>query len=297
MNFEITHWSRGEDMRKSDAKGLSAKEIKKVGLEILTFIDGICSMLGIQYCLAFGTLLGAIRHNGFIPWDDDIDIWMKREDFNLFRQYFYKNNEVMFPYYLCDRVTCTKYEYYIPRICDLRYEYYSIRRKEIIDGLGVFVDVYPIDSYGANKKIANVLDKKINRINSFYAIYADGESYSHKPINRHIKRILHTLLNKLYGENYRYLVNDRIELLIKTNTSPSDSIVGIPAWETYHIAYPKNLFDEFRMHVFCDRQFPVPNRYDEILKMTYGDYMVPPPESKRIAYHEYEIYKKEEFTN
>ena len=71
---------------------ISMKDVQKGSLEILKKIDEICSRLNLKYCLAYGTLIGAVRHKGFIPWDDDLDVMMTRENYKKFLLVF-KNNE------------------------------------------------------------------------------------------------------------------------------------------------------------------------------------------------------------
>ncbi|WP_038174358.1 LicD family protein, partial [Treponema pedis] len=77
---------------------LSLKEIQEESLKILKLVDNICREQGFTYCLFYGTLIGAVRHNGFIPWDDDIDIAMPRNDYERLKQYFIVNKDKLMPY-------------------------------------------------------------------------------------------------------------------------------------------------------------------------------------------------------
>ena len=106
------------DSRKTE---LSLQEIQKGSLEILRIVAKICDKQGLIYYLAYGTLIGAIRHKGFIPWDDDIDIWMPRNDYKKFIEYFIKHKDELKPYELFSVYNNVDYPYEISRISDNRY--------------------------------------------------------------------------------------------------------------------------------------------------------------------------------
>ena len=96
---------------------LTLKEVQQAAFEILVELDLTCHKLGLVYTLTYGTLIGAVRHKGFIPWDDDIDILMPREDYEKLKRYFktdYKGNLLW-----CDRASVKNYPYYISRISDM----------------------------------------------------------------------------------------------------------------------------------------------------------------------------------
>ena len=100
---------------------ISADEAKKGALEIKKKIDEICKELDLKYCLAYGTLIGAIRHKGFIPWDDDIDIMMPRKDYDILINYFLKHKDSVQPLEVINPQVNEKCPYTISRISDSRY--------------------------------------------------------------------------------------------------------------------------------------------------------------------------------
>ena len=97
---------------------LSMTEIQTGSLEILKKIDAICNECNFRYFLAYGTLIGAVRHNGFIPWDDDIDIWMPRSDYDSFIQYCEKNKDNIRPFVLMSQYNNKNYPFGISRLVD-----------------------------------------------------------------------------------------------------------------------------------------------------------------------------------
>lgn len=128
---------------------LSLREVQKISLNILKIVDDICRQEGLTYCLFYGTLIGAIRHNGFIPWDDDIDIAMPRNDYDKLKKYFIKHKDNLMPYVYFDPDTNENYPYMLARICDIRFKIET--ENEYDFGMGCFIDIYPMDIVSSNK--------------------------------------------------------------------------------------------------------------------------------------------------
>ncbi len=129
---------------------LSTREIQDVSLEILKQVADICEELNLRYYLMYGTLIGAIRHHGFIPWDDDVDIMMPRPDYERLLEFFEKNkigDLTVFSHENNDR-----YPYMIARISDDRYVIECENEESI--GMGVFIDIYPFDGLGNSREEA-----------------------------------------------------------------------------------------------------------------------------------------------
>ena len=121
-------------------------------LNILKKLDGICREQGLRYFLFYGTLIGAIRHKGFIPWDDDLDVAMPRPDFDKLVAYCRQHRQELQPMQLMTVDDNPQYVYPIARFSDTRYrvKYQGIRDY----GLGLFVDIYPLDGCGNTEEEA-----------------------------------------------------------------------------------------------------------------------------------------------
>ena len=124
---------------------MSMKEIQAVSLEILKKIADICGQHNWKYSLAWGTLIGAVRHNGYIPWDDDVDIQMPRPDYVKLKDFFRNHKEELYPLRLFDN-DVKDYPYELARVCDDRYVIDTKNEKPC--GMGVFVDIYVLDGTG-----------------------------------------------------------------------------------------------------------------------------------------------------
>lgn len=131
---------------------LTLRQMQEGALNILKKLDGICREQGLRYFLFYGTLIGAIRHKGFIPWDDDLDVAMPRPDFDRLVEYCRRHREELLPMRLMTVDDNPRYVYPIARFSDTRYrvKYQGIRDY----GLGLFVDIYPLDGCGDTEEEA-----------------------------------------------------------------------------------------------------------------------------------------------
>lgn len=140
-------------------KELTLQEIQQASFEILKKIKEICDKEGFRYVLTWGTLIGAIRHKGFIPWDDDIDIMMPRPDHDKLMNYMSEHKDELKPLEVFNNDTCPNYPYMLTRISDSRYILDVDNEDDF--GIGVFIDIYVEDGAGNSKEEALALMKKL----------------------------------------------------------------------------------------------------------------------------------------
>lgn len=267
-------------------KELTLSEIQQESFKNLLKLKEIFDENGWKYYLAYGTLIGCIRHKGFIPWDDDIDIWVPRPDYEKFINYCIEHKEELYPYELIHYKTNKNYIYTIARFSDSRYknDYQNVKDY----GLGLFVDIYPLDGFVKEDKL---LYKKITFLNK--VICMCGSKKMIKGANK-LKNIIkipyyhivkHINLNKL-------LI--RVDKLAQKYSYEESDVIECSSWAIHKIGHDKlllqgetELFKEFN-----GVNFRIPVGYDKILTNIYGDYMKLPPEDERIAHHFYTIIKK-----
>lgn len=269
---------------------LNLRQIQEAMLGNLKFIHEFCEKHELTYYIAYGTLLGAIRHKGFIPWDDDNDVWMPREDFDKFVKLCNNGALEGTPFVLCSREKTKNYPYGIPRLSNMNYAYIVTNKWEPQFDIGIFTDIYPLDNYCDDEKKALELLDKTKKLNKEYARWLYGRG---KNIFKTIpKYVVHNLLRLKLGNNYNEQIDKKIYLEIKKYTNINDPYVGVPSWDGRLLRHLKSSFKDRLIVEFENEKFYAPSGFDTILKDRYGSYMEFPPENERHPYHGYKIYKK-----
>ena len=263
-------------------KGLEV--LKKEMLNILIFIDKVCEKYCIEYWIDSGTLLGAVRHKGFIPWDDDIDICMMRDDYNKFLNIieaeleenmeisnFFKSNN-------CE-VTWTK----------IINNSLRVKEKNSLNGYNyVFVDVFPVDYYQknfSNKVIKYLISKFI-----IFSWVLSGKKTEN--INNNLVSLLEKVpinIRKKINNFQKYI----LRYILKKRFNDSDIVTY--GYETPFLnKWKKEWIFPLKRVSFCNKKFYAPNNSHIYLSELYGkDYMKLPPEEKRISPHIQIIEDKE----
>lgn len=268
---------------------MSLDEIHKSSLSLLGFFHEICLKNNLTYYLAYGTLLGCIRHEGYIPWDDDIDIWMPRSSYKELIDMFKETEYRIGDYYLLSRDSSEYVDYSIIRITDLRYKLVQNNSNYYPD-MGTFIDIYPLDSV-EDQSTFDEAYKKIGKYNWLYAVYLTWSSPS--KLKAIPKFLIHYLLRLRYGKHYLSKVQNRTEEIIKEYSSDDYNYFAVLNWfTTGKKVYSKELFSNTVALKFEDLILNVPSGYHELLSIIYGDYMKLPDEEERVSYHDYEIYRR-----
>jgi len=248
------------------------RKAQLIMLEMLIEFDAICKKHQLQYWLDSGTLLGAVRHQGFIPWDDDIDLSMPVEDYNKFLKIAESelSSEIFFQTSQTDK--------------DFKFDYVKLRSnkasvveihekdKTVKYHQGVFIDIFPmltIENTEANKELYDNTFKKIRDVSSISLHTPDGTD---DPVKR--AALVATLNQKHLGWEVK-----------KSKVVYGGEMPDVAAWFDIDEVFPLTTM------VFEGRSFPVPYNPDHYLDAIYSfDYMQLPPEDKRIIHaHSIEI--------
>lgn len=270
---------------------LSTKDMQMISLEILKTISKICEDNCFRYFLAYGTLLGAVRHNGFIPWDDDVDIMMPRPDYDLFIDYFIHHSKDYPNLRLFNNDTCAQYPYMISRISDDRYR--IIMNNERPYGMGIFVDIYPLDGMGDSLNEAIKFGKKGDFLSSV-CYQSTRQHFAIETTTDPLKKLIKLpffLFSKALGKEW---AQSKLRSLANYKKYDHCNYVGCVVWLSggRKDIFNKEMFNQYEMATFEDAKFRIPKKYDEILRQLYGEYMKLPPEKDRVGHHEYVAYKK-----
>ena len=249
-----------------EKRKLKLDEIKQISLAILIDVADFCDHHNIVYYLACGTLLGAVRHQGFIPWDDDIDIMMPRPDYNRFLNEYDGKYKVLKP----EEGRCFYAKVYDDNT--IVYEKGLDYRK--YDPIGIDIDIFPLDGIVNDDGIVDKIMKRSNRLETLHRLSNQPVFYRKnriKAINRIIPRIMGSRnLVRLIEKNAQTYDYDKSDYVIRVKNSVNGS-TGAISKECYGIE--KMMFE--------GREFNVPSGYDVWLRKFFGDYMKLPPESKR----------------
>ena len=269
-------------------KYLTTEELKDTQLDILKYIDRICKENDIRYFVSYGTLLGAVRHKGFIPWDDDIDISMYRSEYDKFIQAVEKDQH---PYYkILSKETSDWYFQNFLVVTDERTvveDHIKVDRHDT----SVFVDVFPIERYDDIKLIdkAHLMAtlRMIAYIKLQYVQYGDSQL---KDICRKIMWYALRIVNPRWFGN-------RIDALIKKYRKEDGQYEGLVGCgkDGRKEVFPRGTFEELIELPFEDMMVPAPKEYDVFLSQFYGDYMtVPSQEEIDYKSHLLQAYRKDE---
>lgn len=269
-------------------KKLSFREVQEASYTVLKRIDTICREHSWIYFLAYGSLIGAYREGGIIPWDDDIDIMMPRPDFDRFKAYFIEHSHELMPLKIFDHSVNKDYPHVIPRISDTRYKLIFDNEKDY--GIGVFVDVYPLDGVGNDRKVAERFCRKMKRLASLCFLTGRkkfGVDNTRSKAKMLLKIPAYAWAKILGNDHYV----DKINKLVQKYDYNDSRYVAVSSWLAggNPDVFEKKIFKPTTVH-FENGEFGSFVGYDEFLKITYGDYMTPPPENDRKTNHTYDAY-------
>ncbi|EOU1217679.1 LicD family protein [Clostridium perfringens] len=254
------------------------KKIQKIELDILNEVVKVCEENNIRYQLCGGTLLGAIRHKGFIPWDDDIDIAMPRKDFdkflNIAQEKLAKNIEVFS--YKSNKV----YPFIFAKVCNIETRVVENYLKSSGYEVGVFIDIFPMDGVPNNRFIREIHLKKINFYEKVLILSYLDEDYFEEKWKKIIIKIGHKLVN-------RNKIHQKIQnLLRKYSFENSRMITTDIGKKRKEKLMPREVFNDTEV-IFENLEFKAPSGYEYYLECMYGDYMKIPPEDQRIQHGDY----------
>lgn len=249
---------------------LSLEEIQKIELEILKYIHELCEKNNIKYFLDYGTLLGAVRHKGFIPWDDDTDISLAREEFEKLYDVLKKENHEHFK--LISNEIDSRYPFNYYRVYDNRtYRDSNLKNKEI--QLGTCVDVFPYDGYITDredeKKIKFYYKMKKLSSYSFNGIKNEGKSF----FNNFIRCILTFIVG--FTDTQKW--NKKIVQICKKYKNTIGGFSALTIMPNYNRKVIKTewLYDTIDME-YEGILLKVPRNYKEFLVYEFGEnYMIP----------------------
>lgn len=261
---------------------LSEEEIKEVELGVMDYIHNLCQKENINYSLAYGTLLGAVRHKGYIPWDDDVDISLKRDEYDKLYQAVLNDNDPI--YKVASLENDKRYPYPFYRVYDARTVYENNYIENDIE-LGICVDVFPFDYYAdVNKEMVKLDTYRRLSVYTLYGIHSKSAG---------LKNIVRYLLILVFRLTRVKTWNKKMNLL-SMQAKDSDSIDYLMENKRTSTKFGKTLLDKVIDSQFEDRTYKIPEASHQILSAIYGDdFMEIPPVEKRVKHDDFVAYIKE----
>lgn len=253
------------------------KKLQTVETEILVAFDKFCTEHDIKYSLYAGTALGAVRHGGFIPWDDDVDVCMTRENYEKFLK-VYRENEID--------------GYYLQGTDNPDYEYinFSKLRKNgtrfgnkldlsLYENNGIYLDVFPFDKIPKDKK----LRKKFLFNAKLWLVYTRGYPYTKG--SKFLEIVSRFLLLK--SRKRQLKIRNKLEkkLLAFQSMEKDYDLICLACPNDLRFIYPANILDEIIEVDFEGHKVSMHKDYDTALKIKFGNYMQLPPEEERVCKH------------
>ena len=259
-------------------KKMTIKEQKRVMIEILEYFDSICRKNNIKYSLIGGSLIGAIRHKGIIPWDDDIDVVLDKYNYRKIVEILKKDNNPKYKLLTKDRVK--DYYFSFPKLVATNTFVREEKCLQECKQYGIFIDIL----YYNNLPKDNKLFKKLKLLNSLLS--RKKLDFKNESFKQNFLRFNKNLISLMIGYNNILKMKNRLET---NNVDDKYAVITLPL---------RSIEKEYQLNKNIKEYIDVPfenikamiyKNYDEILKTTFGDYMQLPPKSERTI-HGLEAY-------
>lgn len=256
-------------------------DLQKKELQLLRCFTELCSQLGLRYYLACGTALGAVKYGGFIPWDDDVDVAMPREDYEQFLREA--------PGLLPERVFLQNYRsdpafpQIFSKLRDSNTTYIEKTAAKLPINHGIYIDIFPLDGYPADKKLQRRLEarKKIY-MHLLASAYAKPEGLREQ-IEYRLKRLLNI-------HNHTQQLAQRYDLLISQYPTEGSLVwCNHGSWQGVREYAPSEQYGCGVVGSFEGVSVQLPEKYFEYLMQKYGDYKQDPPPEQQIGHHNYTV--------
>lgn len=266
-------------------KRIDNNEAIVIQKEILQELDKFCVEHHIRYSLAYGSLLGAVRHKDIIPWDDDIDVMMLRKDFEEFCKIYPKEGKK--EYAVENHRTNPEIKTRLAYFTDTRTITYNIgyKKENNIQTYGIHIDVYPVDFIPDNIFVRRLFFWKRSIMFFIVRGAALHPEIRKKTINRVVLNAVKMVCNVFNQDNM-------IDALVRhcrkyENITPNENtMVSVLLDIGKPICFPYKIFDDFSEYDYAKKKYKGISDYDICLKLWYGDYMKFPPENERVP-HKY----------
>lgn len=259
---------------------MNDNEIKSTLVGILAQFDKICKDNNLRYSLDAGSLLGAVRHKGIIPWDDDIDVMMLREDYEKLLSLKYEDESFVIKSYRYS----DNYYYIFSKMMDKRTHIDELGRPE--KDSGIYIDIFPYDYVDDNEESQKRL-AAVPKIKRFVLKLTSDTKYKAPEVS--LPRYILKRIVRLVTDPFRKKILYKIDTM---NIRDKGEYCNKFIFGDETRLMPASLFEEYESVEFENIKAMAIKDYDTFLTIHYGDYMTPPPPEQQLTHHSFKAYRK-----
>ena len=271
-------------------KQLTLEEIKVLERKLLCAFADFCDANGISYFLSNGTLLGAVKYGGFIPWDDDVDLLVPRKDYDRLLRLFCDRDGMT----LLARERNPEYRYPFAKLsCNAT----VLLEEKVDDGIamGVNIDIFPLDAWADNKRKA-CRQVRRNKLRTKLLFHVKMKQFATEEGHSLPGRLLRKAAKRICKRIPAGRVCDRMmREAVRYRRVPHPRNLGCVVWPVYgeREVLPAEVFETAVAVEFEGRSYPAPVGYDRYLRSLYGDYTRDLPPEQRVTHHTFQAYWQE----
>ena len=259
-------------------------EIQQMELGIMEYIHEVCHKIGVKYFLSYGSLIGAVRHKGFIPWDDDMDICMLRDDYEKLQDYMIAHPDER--YELMSYKNNVNYVYPFMKVQD-NHTYLVEEDVRIDSDMGIYVDIFPVDGYEDDQAFKDKMTKIIKKRQ--LSCYTFKGITNTKSVVNSIIRYISVII--FYFTNTNKYVS-QIDELAKSRKVEDYELVDYVVYKDMNKpVWKREWLEQVEAGSFEGKEFMIPKHYHEILTSDYGNYMQLPPVEQQVSHHDFKLWK------
>ena len=282
IGYGLTICLKEKNIRYEEVTDIS--EIQQMELGIMEYIHEVCQKIGVKYFLAYGSLIGAVRHKGFIPWDDDMDICMLRDDYEKLQDYLIANPDER--YEVMSYKNNINYVYPFMKVQDN--QTYLVEEDVRIDSnMGIYVDIFPVDGYEDDQAFKDKMTKIIKKRQlSCYTF--KGITNTKSLVNSIIRYI--SIIIFYFTNTNKYV--SQIDELAKSRKVEDYELVDYVVYKDMNKpVWKREWLEQVEAGSFEGKEFMIPKHYHEILTSDYGNYMQLPPVEQQVSHHDFKLWK------
>ncbi len=256
--------------------------LRRQQIDILNEFVRICNENNLRYFLIGGTCLGAVRHKGFIPWDDDIDVGMPRIDYDKFASLY--KEKLGDDYYYQDHNTDPEYPYLFAKIRKNKTIFLQDAVQKLNIHQGIYIDIFPIDGVPSDPK---TMKKHFNKVMfNNYIQMSSALSYKGKTLFEKSELLIIKILKFILGGKRR-IANRSVKLLRRYDFDGHTKVGNLLGMIRFKEIMDKSILcaSSLRTMYFEENEYVVPVETEKYLEHIFGDYMKLPPEDKRVSHH------------